>query len=72
MIAAALAPEIEIIAPWRDARFRNQFPDRAEMIAYCDDPAVTGVKFYLMSFVDGFRLTRTPEDPPKAARAACR
>jgi aminoglycoside phosphotransferase (APT) family kinase protein len=35
-----------------------------EMIAYCDDPAVTGVKFYLMSFVDGFRLTRTPDDPP--------
>jgi argininosuccinate synthase len=35
LTAAALAPELEIIAPWRDARFRNQFPGRAEMIAYC-------------------------------------
>jgi len=34
-----------------------------DMIAYCDDPSVTGVKFYLMSFVDAFRLTRTPQDP---------
>src|SRR5688572_18242155 len=35
LTAAALAPEIEIIAPWRDERFRNEFPGRAEMIAYC-------------------------------------
>jgi len=27
---------LEIIAPWRDGRFRKQFPGRAEMIAYCD------------------------------------
>src|SRR5206468_5767499 len=33
--AAALAPELEIIAPWRDGRFRDEFPGRAEMIAYC-------------------------------------
>ncbi|MEX2581140.1 MAG: argininosuccinate synthase [Verrucomicrobiales bacterium] len=32
--AASLAPEIEIIAPWRQQRFRDQFPGRAEMIAY--------------------------------------
>lgn len=32
--AASLAPEIEIIAPWRQKRFREQFPGRAEMIAY--------------------------------------
>jgi argininosuccinate synthase len=32
--AASLAPEIEIIAPWRQKRFRDQFPGRAEMIAY--------------------------------------
>ncbi|WP_009964711.1 argininosuccinate synthase [Verrucomicrobium spinosum] len=37
LTAAALAPEIEIIAPWRDERFRTAFPGRAEMIAYCAD-----------------------------------
>src|SRR5947199_1665731 len=36
LTAAALAPELDIIAPWRDARFREEFPGRAEMIAYCD------------------------------------
>src|SRR3954469_5782952 len=36
LTAAALAPEIEIIAPWRDERFRHEFPGRAEMIAYCE------------------------------------
>ena len=37
LTAAALAPELQVIAPWRDARFRDQFPGRAEMIAYCDE-----------------------------------
>jgi aminoglycoside phosphotransferase (APT) family kinase protein len=37
---------------------------RPDLIAYCDDPAIIGVKFYLMSFIDGFRLTRTAADPP--------
>src|SRR5437879_1163026 len=32
--AAALAPELRVIAPWRDERFRKQFPGRAEMIAF--------------------------------------
>jgi len=36
LTAAALAPDLDIIAPWRDERFREQFPGRAEMIAYCD------------------------------------
>ena len=31
--AAALAPELRVIAPWREERFRQQFPGRAEMIA---------------------------------------
>src|SRR5881398_3647988 len=31
---AALAPELQVIAPWRDERFRKQFPGRAEMIAF--------------------------------------
>src|SRR5215468_3336880 len=35
LTAAALAPELQVIAPWREARFRNEFPGRAEMIAYC-------------------------------------
>lgn len=32
---AALAPEIEVISPWRMAEFRKEFPGRKEMIAYC-------------------------------------
>ena len=32
--AAALAPELRVIAPWREERFRQQFPGRAEMIAF--------------------------------------
>ncbi|GIQ70004.1 argininosuccinate synthase [Xylanibacillus composti] len=34
--AAALAPEIKCIAPWRLDEFREQFPGRAEMIAYAE------------------------------------
>ncbi|MEY2495837.1 MAG: argininosuccinate synthase [Verrucomicrobiota bacterium] len=34
LTAAALAPDLQVIAPWREERFRNQFPGRAEMIAY--------------------------------------
>jgi argininosuccinate synthase len=32
---AALAPDLQVIAPWRMAEFRKQFPGRKEMIAYC-------------------------------------
>ena len=35
LTAAALAPELQVIAPWRDASFRHQFPGRAQMIEYC-------------------------------------
>jgi argininosuccinate synthase len=35
LTAAALAPELEVIAPWRDAAFRAEFPGRKEMIEYC-------------------------------------
>src|SRR5947209_17995855 len=31
LTAAALAPELQVIAPWRDESFRQQFPGRAEM-----------------------------------------
>ena len=34
LTAAALAPELRVIAPWREERFRKEFPGRAEMIAY--------------------------------------
>ncbi len=36
LTAAALAPELKVIAPWREERFRAQFPGRAEMIAYAE------------------------------------
>ena len=36
LTAASLAPELQVIAPWREARFRELFPGRAEMIAYCE------------------------------------
>jgi argininosuccinate synthase len=35
--AAALAPELKVIAPWRDEKFRKQFPGRAEMIAFANE-----------------------------------
>ncbi len=34
LAAAALAPDLRVIAPGRDERFRKQFPGRAEMIAF--------------------------------------
>jgi argininosuccinate synthase len=34
LAAAALGPELGVIAPWREERFRTQFPGRAEMISY--------------------------------------
>lgn len=36
LTAAALAPELQVIAPWREDRYREQFPGRAEMIRYCE------------------------------------
>jgi argininosuccinate synthase len=34
LAAASLAPHLHVIAPWREERFRKQFPGRAEMIAF--------------------------------------
>jgi argininosuccinate synthase len=34
LAAAALAPELKVIAPWREERFRKQFPGRKQMIAF--------------------------------------
>jgi argininosuccinate synthase len=35
LAAEALEPGIQVIAPWRLEQFRQQFPGRSEMIAYC-------------------------------------
>src|SRR5437016_3844286 len=34
LTAAALAPQLKVIAPWSEERFRKQFPGRKEMIAF--------------------------------------
>ena len=34
LASAALAPELRVIAPWREEHFRKQFPGRTEMIAF--------------------------------------
>jgi argininosuccinate synthase len=36
LAAEALNPKIEMIAPWRIKKFRDTFPGRTELIAYCD------------------------------------
>ncbi len=38
--AASLAPEMEVIAPWRMADFREEFPGRSEMIAYAEKEGI--------------------------------
>jgi argininosuccinate synthase len=35
LAAEALEPSISVIAPWRIESFREKFPGRAEMLAYC-------------------------------------
>ena len=42
LTAAALAPELQVIAPWRDERYRSEFPGRQEMIDYCAQPQDPG------------------------------
>lgn len=37
LTAASLAPDLKVIAPWREPRFRKQFPGRAEMIAFANE-----------------------------------
>jgi argininosuccinate synthase len=36
LAAEALEPGVKVIAPWRIEAFRNQFPGRTELIAYCE------------------------------------
>ncbi len=40
LAADALAPDVAVIAPWRLDAFRQQFPGRAEMIAYCESKQI--------------------------------
>lgn len=40
LTAAALAPDLQVIAPWRDESFRATFPGRKEMIDYCVDKKI--------------------------------
>ena len=35
LAAEALDPTIRVVAPWRIERFRQKFPGRSEMLAYC-------------------------------------
>ncbi len=37
---SALAPDLKILAPWRDASFRERFPGRTEMIEYCKEHSI--------------------------------
>src|SRR5437870_2307338 len=37
LTAAALAPKLQVVAPWREEKFRKQFPGRAEMIAFANE-----------------------------------
>jgi argininosuccinate synthase len=36
LAAEALNPDIEIIAPWRNEKFRKTFPGRTQLIKYCE------------------------------------
>ncbi|MCP4887409.1 MAG: argininosuccinate synthase [Planctomycetaceae bacterium] len=37
LAAEALDPKVEMIAPWRIKKFRDAFPGRTELIAYCEN-----------------------------------
>jgi len=37
LAAEALNADIEVIAPWRIKKFRDQFPGRTELIAFCNE-----------------------------------
>jgi argininosuccinate synthase len=40
LAADALAPGTQVIAPWRIEKFRQRFPGRKEMIAFCDQKKI--------------------------------
>jgi argininosuccinate synthase len=40
LAAEALDPNIKLVAPWRIERFRQKFPGRTDMIAYCQQKKI--------------------------------
>ncbi len=40
LAAEALDAGIQVVAPWRDERFRDSFPGRSEMIDYCQQKGI--------------------------------
>ena len=40
LAAEALDANVEVIAPWRMQEFRDQFPGRTELIAYCEEKKI--------------------------------
>jgi len=40
LAAEALDPSVTVIAPWRIERFRQRFPGRTELIAYCEQKQI--------------------------------
>ncbi len=40
LAAEALDPAVKVIAPWRIEKFRQKFPGRKEMIAYCEEKKI--------------------------------
>jgi argininosuccinate synthase len=40
LAADALAPGTQVVAPWRIEKFRQRFPGRTEMIAFCDQKKI--------------------------------
>jgi argininosuccinate synthase len=40
LTAAALAPDIQVIAPWRRPEFRETFPGRTELIEYAEEQGI--------------------------------
>ena len=40
LAAEALDPGVQIIAPWRMKKFRDLFPGRTEMLAYCEEKGI--------------------------------
>ena len=40
LAAEALEPSVKVIAPWRIEKFRDRFPGRTEMLAYCEEKGI--------------------------------
>jgi argininosuccinate synthase len=40
LAAEALDPSVKVIAPWRIEKFRQRFPGRTELIAYCEQKKI--------------------------------